>query len=405
MAEKKVSKSMKKQILNIGFLVLLVAVTLIVLFTANDISFGDIFTFLKNCNPWWIVGAVALMIGSVLFEAVSIHFILRGLGEKPRFYGTTCYTAADIYYSAITPSATGGQPAAAYYMVKDGIKAGKASFGLIFNLTAYTLSIIIIGVVALAFRPSYFSVIDGWFPKFLVVIGFVIQGLLLAFFIGCMFWGSAVKKAGNGIISLLVKIHIVKNPDKWREKLAREVDLYKNCLYEIKNHPGMSFINVFCNLGQRVCHVLIPCFVLLAAAPHTDFLGLFTCSAFVIIGYNSIPLPGGVGVYEYLYPSIYCAVGLGGGDAFILSALMVSRFISYYLSMIVCGIYTLIYHVQIMRRPSATAESKEGEELPAQPCEEDGGAESEECIVEIAEKTEIGEDHGREEEQRGDATD
>ena len=106
MAKKKINK----QLLNIGFLVVLIAVTVIVIFTANDISFSDIFGFLRTCDPWWIVGAVGLTVASVLFEAVSIHFIMRGLGERPSFYHSTVYTSADLYYSAITPSGTGGQP-------------------------------------------------------------------------------------------------------------------------------------------------------------------------------------------------------------------------------------------------------------------------------------------------------
>ncbi len=396
--EKKVSKSVKKQLLNIGFLVILIAVTVIVIFTATDISMSKIFSFLGECNPWWIVGAVGLMVASVIFEAISLHFIMHGLGSRPNFYQSTCYTSADLYYSAITPSGTGGQPASIYYMVKDGIEAGKASFGLVFNLTAYTLSIIVIGVVSFAVRPGIFMEVGEWFPQLLIIVGCVIQGLLLAFFIGCMFWGNAVKKAGNGIISLLTKIHIVKKPEKWREKLDHEVNNYKGCLYEIKNHPGMSFINVFANLGQRVCHVLIPVFVILAAQPEADFWGLFACSALIIIGYNSIPLPGGVGVYEFLYVSIYATAGLGD-KTFVLAALMVSRFISFYMIMILCGLYTLIYHIQVMHRPQAKKGGGEEKETEETEGTTPMAAEEEQLYLTSAEEGENGENHEQREER------
>ncbi len=362
---KKLSKPVKKQLLNIGFLLILIAVTLIVLFTATDIRLHDIGVFLSRCNPWLIAAAIAAMALFILFEAVSLHFILRGLGEKPRFHSSIVYSTADTYYSAITPSASGGQPASAFYMVKDGIGAGKASFSLVFNIAAYTFAIIVIGAVAFAVRPGFFSMIDGWFPKFLVVLGFIIQALLFAFFIGCMFWGSAVRKVGNGIIWLLTKLHIVKKPDKWKERLAREVEKYKACLGAIKRHPGMTVVNFFCNLGQRVSHVLIPCFVFFAADSSVNFLDLFACSALVTIGYNSIPLPGGVGVYEYLYPSIYCIVS--AEEAFVLSALMVSRAISYYMSMMLSGVYTLVYHaVMIRRKPKEAADAEGAGELSAE---------------------------------------
>lgn len=373
---KRISKR-TRQLLNILFLLLLVAVTVVVLFTATDIKLGDIKNFLVGCDPKWIVAAFAAMLGFVLFEAVSLHFILRGLGERPRIASSIAFSAADTYYSAITPSASGGQPAAAFYMVKSGVGAGKASFALVFNLAAYTLSIIVIGFVALAVRPAFFSLTDGWFPKVLIIVGFVVQGLLLAFFIGCMFWGSAVKKLGHGIISLLSKTRIVKQTEKWRGRLDREVDKYKDCLSEIKHHPCMTLVNFLCNLGQRTCHVLIPCFVLLAADSTVNFFDLFACSALVTIGYNSIPLPGGVGVYEYLYPNIYCIVF--PSEAFVLSALMVSRAISYYICMMLSGAYTLGYHAYLLHRMGKKEFEKETEtekEIAA-PTEENEGEHSE----------------------------
>ena len=345
---KKLSKQVKKQLLNVLFLVVLVGVTIVVLVTSNrELNFENIGEFLAKCNPWWIVAAFVATFGFIFFEGLSIHFILRGLGERPKLLSSLVYSTADIYYSAITPSASGGQPASAYYMVKDGVGAGKSSFTLVFNLVAYTASIIIIGIFAFAARPEFYGMIESRFTRILLILGFVVQGLLLLFFIACMFCGRAVLKCGNGIITLLVKLHIVKKPDKWREKLKTEVEKYRDCVHELKKHPALFFSNMGFNLAQRASHVLVSCFVCMAAAPQTNFLDLFVLEAFVLIGYNSIPLPGGVGAFEYLYLNIYC---IAFDDAFILVAMMVTRVISYYFRTLVCGIYTLAYHVRLMRR-------------------------------------------------------
>ena len=71
-------------------------------------------------------------------------------------------------------------------------------------------------------------------------------------------------------------------------------------------------------------------------------LDVFAMQSFVVLGYNSIPLPGGIGVYEYLYLKVY---GNYFSVSFIVIAMMVTRVISYYLSMILCGIYTMVYHL------------------------------------------------------------
>ncbi len=362
---KKLSKQVSKQLLNILFLVALIVITVVVLFACNkELDFNSIGAFLARCNPWWIAAAFVAMAFSVLFEAFSLHFILRGLGEKPKLLSSVVYSTADIYYSAITPSASGGQPASAYYMVKDGIGAGKASFALVYNLIGYTFAIIAVGAFAFIVHPEYFGQIDAWFAHLLIILGFVLQSLLLLFFIGCMFWSKAVLKLGNGIITLLVKIRLVKKEEKWRGKLKGEVEKYRSCLRELKTHPFISIANLICNLAQRVCQVLICCFVYKAADPSSGLVELFCLQSLVLIGYNSIPLPGGVGVFEYLYLNIYC---ISFPSALILPAVMVTRGISYYIRFILCGVYTLGYHVRLMHKGAKNTqeETNDVSETPA----------------------------------------
>ena len=78
-------------------------------------------------------------------------------------------------------------------------------------------------------------------------------------------------------------------------------------------------------------------------------LEMFSMQTFAMIGYNSIPLPGGSGAFEFLYINIYA---LAFSAEFTLIAMMVTRVISYYLSMLVSGIYTVLYHV--LARPADT---------------------------------------------------
>ncbi len=314
------TKKAKRNILNISFLLLLIGITLTILLTCNrELNFENIKGFLKSSNPWFIAVILLCMILSIAFEGWSMHLIVRRLGYRPKIRSSMAYAAADVYYSAITPSASGGQPASAFYMMRDGISAGVTSFGLLFNLIAYTASIFIIGIVGFALNPSLLWQFKG-FVQFLVILGIVLQVLLLAFFIACISWHKGVLKLGNGVITLLTKMHIVKKTEKWREKLKVEVEKYHQSFREIRKHPTLFFEALTLNTAQRIAQLLIPSFVCLAASPETDFGLLFSMQALVLLGYNSIPLPGGVGAYEYLYLNIYAAAF---GNAFILSAMMI----------------------------------------------------------------------------------
>ena len=66
----------------------------------------------------------------------------KAFGYKRKFRKALVYSTSDIYFSAITPSATGGQPASAYFMMNDKIPGAVTTIVLLVNLTLYTTSII-----------------------------------------------------------------------------------------------------------------------------------------------------------------------------------------------------------------------------------------------------------------------
>ena len=334
-------KNTKKQILNISIVLLLSAITIItILVNSNELNYTNLKSFFHNANPIYIIIAFICWTGFIMFEALSLHIILKTLGYKPKIKSSIAYSTSDTYYSAITPSATGGQPASAYYMIKDGISGGTAGFSLVFNLIGYTAAILIIGSFALIIGFDTFLKLSN-FIKFLVIFGIVTQIFLLLFFIACMCYHSLVIKIGHFSVKALHKLKIIKKEDKWLNKVDTTVDKYKNCYEGLKKHKFLFFPVILLNVAQRTSQILISVFICKSAID-CSFIEIFVMQAFVVLGYNSLPLPGGAGSFEYLYLKIYT---LSLPDSYVMIAMMSTRVISYYFSMIASGIYTLIYHL------------------------------------------------------------
>lgn len=343
------TKRTRKLIINISILVILVGVTLMVLLlNYQELNFKNIKAFLKNSRGWCIVAAFACMLVSIIAEGFAIQMIARRLGHKTKVHQGLAYSAADIYYSAITPSSSGGQPASLFYMVRDGMSGGVAGFTLMLNLLAYSSAIIIIGIFAFIAGPSMFVQVDGLLARVLIIVGFVFQALLLLLILACMLFSRVPRKIGNAFIKLGAKLHIIKKPQKWHDKWNGVIEKYRNCREELRKHWVLILPVLLLNLMQRVAQTLIPCFICHAAAPNMSLYRLFILQAFVLLGYNSLPLPGGIGAFEYLYLSVYHTYF---NEAFILSAMMVSRVISFYLCVVLCGLYTLVYHSVGLRKP------------------------------------------------------
>ncbi len=349
---KKLSKK-QKLIVNICFLLVLIGVTLAILFTSNkELNFKNIAEYIKTGNPWYLCAAVACMLAIIVLEGFSLFLIVRKLGFKGKAAKSMAYASIDAYYSAVTPSATGGQAAAAVYMVKDGMTAGSASFTFVFRAVTFTSAYVILTAAAFIIKPSLFLQLDFW-PQFFIILGVATQLLLVGFFIALLLCHRTILRIGNGIISLLHKMRIIKKKEKWRTKLIKEIAKYANCVKQIKKHK-MLFVNVLLlNLGEHVLRVLISVFVCLAADGSAPFRDIFVLQCFLLVGYSSIPLPGGVGIFEFLYLNIYKLAF--SERQFMLSAMMIMRTISYYMCMLVTGMVSLIYHFITVRRKKGEA--------------------------------------------------
>lgn len=344
------NKKVRKHLFNILFVLVLLGLTVFILIKSNkELSWADVRAFFSNCNPAYIVLAVGGMLVFLLAEAWSLKNIAKKFGYKTKFVSAFAYSSADAYYSALTPSATGGQPASAYYMVKDGIDAGSTTFILVFNLLGYTAAIFVLGVAA--FVISLFTSTGGWvfldfsvLSKVFIIVGVVMQVFLIWLFMACLKHPGAVLKTGGALIALLAKLKFSKKPEILREKLSAMVEKYRYCGEQIKKHRNLFLQTLLLNVLQRGAQVAITAFVFKAAKPQTDMLHVFALQCFVLLGYNSMPLPGGSGVFELLYLNVFSTVAFFD-KPFLVVAVMVTRVISYYGCLIFSGIFTLVYHV------------------------------------------------------------
>lgn len=344
------NKKVRKHLFNILFVLVLLGLTVFILIKSNkELSWADVRAFFSNCNPAYIVLAVGGMLVFLLAEAWSLKNIAKKFGYKTKFVSAFAYSSADAYYSALTPSATGGQPASAYYMVKDGIDAGSTTFILVFNLLGYTAAIFVLGVAA--FVISLFTSTGGWafldfsvLSKVFIIVGVVMQMFLIWLFVACLKHPGAVLKTGGALIALFAKLKFSKKPEILRKKLSAMVEKYRYCGEQIKKHRNLFLQTLLFNVLQRGAQVAITAFVFKAAKPQTDMLHVFALQCFVLLGYNSMPLPGGSGVFELLYLNVFSTVAFFD-KPFLVVAVMVTRVISYYGCLIFSGIFTLVYHV------------------------------------------------------------
>ena len=325
------------------FLVLVALTIYTVSQQSKTFSAADFFEYMQDLKPWGMPAAVACMLGFIAFEGLAMLVILRALGYKRRLHRGIAYSAADIYFSAITPSATGGQPAEGLMMLGDGIPAGVTTVALLLNLTFYTA---VFFVIALAGRLCYSGVWGAFgVPSHLMIaVGMALHVALLAGFSLLVFHDKVFLKIIDFFLMIGQKLHLVKDAESRRNKMLEIEEDYRASSGAISAHKKAMAFAFLLNLLQRLCNVAVPVVLYAASGGEIGKLGkVFAVQTLVVLGATSLPMPGGVGVTDYLFMDGYSTL-----MADPVNLELLSRTVSFYSCVMLCGVMLLV--ISIARR-------------------------------------------------------
>lgn len=313
---------------------------------AKDFTISAFGNFIATANPIWLCSATLSMLGFIIFEGMALLTICHAFGYKRSFGRGFVYSASDIYFSAITPSATGGQPASAFFMMKDGIPGTFVTVALVINLIMYTASIVAMSLVSLIFAPSLFLNFEP-VSKLLIGVGFVIQLALLAFFIVLLTQKRLVETLCCGTVKLLAKLKIIKNLDKMLGKVNKKIDNYSSYASHLKGKSKMLFLVFLFNFLQRLAQIAVtPLSFLASGGDLGEALNVLFTQIYVVTGSNCIPIPGAMGVTDYLMLDGFENLKVQNPQFLEL----LSRSLSFYVCIIICGLTVLFSYIALSKR-------------------------------------------------------
>ena len=318
---------------------------------SNDISFRTIWSCIATMKKEWLAAAIACMMGFIVFEAAAIRQSLLLLDTGCSVRNSLAYSAADIYFSAITPSAYGGQPASAFAMVQDGISTMKATAALIMNLAMYTLSLVLIGIISFCTKPTLFLQF-GLISRILIAVGSLVQVGLFAVFMLMISSERTLACLGKSIIHLLRRLYLIRTEDQYLKKLEDLIGQYQSCsqVYAAKKKELWKIL--LWNVLQRSSQIAVAmCVYEALGGGAMSAYALWVLQAYVVLGSNFVPVPGGMGITDYLmfngyssFMSVERAVKLE----------IVARSLSFYVCIVLCGVLLLCRAVVRFHRRKET---------------------------------------------------
>lgn len=307
----------------------------------------ELLHIVDHAKPGWLTMAVVSMLGYIFFEGQSLKTLLRSMDYRTTNRQATVYGAADVFFSAITPSASGGQPAIIYFMMKNGISVARATAVLVFNLTFYTFASLLVSLIAVLLRPGFFFHFS--FPsRILIVAGTVVILILGICFILLMKKGDLISKIMNKLVTILGNMRIIRKPEKWFKKIENIAIEYNDAATLMSGKTAVAIKVALCNLGQKLSLTLVPVFMDLAIKGSTGQpLSVWATQCYVSLGNSSIPIPGAMGLSDYL---MIDGFGKLMDQHRVFRLELLSRGTAFYFCVFVAGIIVLLAYLRIRRK-------------------------------------------------------
>ena len=333
----------RKNIFNGLFLVALIVFTVWAVFKDQDL--GKIITLVSDIHPIFLIIGFTLVIVYVCSESVIIKYLLHTVHIKAPMHNCIRYSFVGFFYSCITPSATGGQPMQIYYMKKQKIDIPTATIILMLVTIEYKFVLVFVGLAAVIFGQSLLQCLS---PD---VLFFLYLGIGLNVFC-VVFMSLLVFKPGSAkflIIkgfNLLKKLHLMKEKNNRAQRLEDSMEIYKEASVYLKANKKAILITTLISFVQRFFLFFITYVVYRSFGLHeVNAFTITILQSVISISVDMLPLPGGMGISEYLYMRIFTPIFKSSTAA--SASMLVSRGFSYYVLVIVSGIISFITHLTV----------------------------------------------------------
>lgn len=335
----------RKNLFNAVFLAVIFVLTVWSVFKGEDIS--DVLLYISGANPIYLVMCIICVIFFVCGESVIIHYMMKNLGQNTKFSHCCLYSFAGFFFSCITPSASGGQPAQLLYMKKDKLPVSLSMLVLMVVTIMYKSVLIIIGLAVIIIQPAKIMVyLDPIMPW--CILGIVLNVLCVGAMLLLVFRPGIVKFVLGKGLKLIKKIKPAIDEKAYEKKLESYMISYSEAAKYIKGHRKMAGEILVISFIQRIFLFFVT--FLTYKAFGLKGIGAFTitvCQAMISVAVDMLPLPGGMGISEHLYLDVFVPIF---GGTLTLPSMLVSRGISYYFLLILSAVLTFAAHFIISGR-------------------------------------------------------
>lgn len=319
-------------------LILLLCAGLIFYFCFSDGGLTDLLRSGRSIDFRWLIAGALVYLCHIALDVVLMYRFLKPTVPSITVRQSLKTALAGMFYSAVTPGASGGQPMQVVTLSRYGVEAGKATSALMqrflvwqFSVTGYSIAVVLLRLTFFADHVSlYWWILAG--------IGFAGQvGIIVV-----LLTVSYSPKITGALMRLIhrvgVKLHLLRHPERTMERLEGFARGFHVNNGELMKHKGSLAISYLITIAELTAIFSVPYFVCRALLPpdaiHAGLIDMICIQAVVNVMSSIFPLPGGSGMAEYSFSGFFGSIF---DEASLKSAILIWRLITYYGTIAVCA--------------------------------------------------------------------
>lgn len=335
----------KKTIFNVIFLLVVFAGTMYGVFHGEDI--GEIVKILGQVNVLWLIPGVICVVVFIWGESIIIYYMMRTLKIRLKKWTCFLFSSVGFFFSCITPSASGGQPAQIYYMKKEKIPIPVSTLVLMIVTITYKLVLVVVGLWLVLFGQGFIHKYL-WSIRHIFYLGTALNVFCVTAMLVLVFHPRLAREILVKGMALLEKLHFLHHKEARIEKLNASMDQYRDTAVFLKEHKQV-IVNVFAiTMFQRFALFTATWFVYKAfRLGGAKAVAVITLQAVIAVSVDMLPLPGGMGISEKLFAMIFIPVF---GKRLLLPGMILSRGIGYYTELGLSALLTIVANFTIGRK-------------------------------------------------------
>lgn len=295
----------------------------------------------------WSLGLIGLFLAIYfLTDGLRLHFVLRTLDAPVSFRQVMPLVFVNIFFSNITPMATGGGFAQIYYLQRRGVPVGLAAAATTIRTILAMLAIFIAAPLFLIGAPAVN--LAGGSGALISSIAAVIA-LYLTGFLVLLLRPEWLLRVLDSVLALLVYAHLL-GPDRrsrWTDALRREsasfAEGFRRFLSGPRRHSAAAVLSTLLFLLSLFA---TPALLMALLGQEPDWLTVIGTLSVVTFLMYFAPSPGGAGFSELAF------AGLMAGQidpSRLVLVIFAWRFLTIYIGMGIGAVVSII-----ALRPGAT---------------------------------------------------